>query len=782
MAIETVETAAPHDLLGSAVQRREDPPLLTGDAEYTDDIQHARTVHLAILGSQFAHARIAGIDTTAAEALDGVVGVYTAADIEASGVPGRLRTDSPPDAEAPPHPMLAVDRVRYHGQPVAGVVAEDRYTASEAADLIDVDFEPLEAVVDPVAALDDGAPAVHDSHPDNRAFDWENGDAATTDRAFEAADRVVELDFEINRVVPTAMEPRAAVARYRKSTGTLSVEMSTQNPHKVQSDLSTALDLPAHRIRVRPPHVGGGFGAKLQPYTGHHLAAWCAMQLGRPVKWVATRTEDCTSMIHSRHQVVEAAAAVDADGRIAGVRARTIAPVGGYIGPGGSGVPQNMGRMATGQYDIPAAHVHVTGAFTNTTPLGAYRGAGRPEATYFIERLIDAVADALDEDPVEVRRRNFIAPEDFPYETPLGRSYDSGEYDRALSRALEAVDYGALRAEQAEAREAGRYLGIGLSCYVEGCGAAPGWHEVGVVEVLPSGQVVVKSGTAEIGTGHRTSYAQIVGDELGIDAEDIEVLEGDTDQVIDGGGTGGSRAMPVGGSAVFEAAVEVRERAREVASHLLETSAEDVEFDDGSFHVRGAPDRAVAFEAVAAAAYDEDAVAAMDLEGGAGLGATSYYDPSNYTFPFGAHVAVVEVDPDAGEISLERYVAVDDVGVQINPKIVEGQIHGGVVQGLGQALMERAVYDDNGTLLTGSLQDYPLPRAFDVPELETDSTVTPSPHNPLGVKGVGEAGAIAAPPAVVNAVVDALEPFGVDDLDMPLTPERLWRAIDAGRA
>ncbi|MFC6941568.1 xanthine dehydrogenase family protein molybdopterin-binding subunit [Salinirubellus sp. GCM10025818] len=787
MSFETIEggDAVPSELVGSAVQRREDPHLITGDAEYTDDLQYQGEVHLALLGSQYGHARVNSIDTSAAEAMDGVLATVTWEDVEASDAPGYMRVDNPAGSEesdtdtgatAPDHPLLVDEKVTYQGQPVAAVVAEDRYVAHDAVGAVDVDYDRLDAVTDPVEALEEGAPQIHDIAEGNVAFDWDTGDEAAAEEALESADNVVEFDLEINRVSPTAMEPRTAVAQYRASDDELFVEMSTQNPHQVQADLSKTLGLPDHRIRVRPPDVGGGFGAKLFPYTGHLLAGWCAMELERPVKWVAPRTEDFQTMVHARHHLVSARAAVDDDGTLRGFHADTTVPVGGILAPGGSGVPTNLGVMANGQYDVPGAYVHTTGVFTNTAPTSAYRGAGRPEATYFIERLVDTVARELDMDPAEFRRKNFIDPEDFPFESGLGRTYDSGDYEKTLDRAMEMVDYEGFRERQAEAREEGRYLGLGLSCYVEACGAAPGMFETGDVHVRPSGTVVVRIGTAEIGTGHKTAYTQIVANTLGVPFEDVEILEGDTAEVSEGGGTAGSRAVPVGGGALRESSGKVLEKAREIAGHRLEVSEADLEFEDGEFSVTGAPSRSITIQEVAEVAYE----GADELPDGMepGLEATTYFDPSNYTFPFGTHIAIVEVDPDSGEIAFERYVAVDDVGTQINPKIVEGQIHGGVAQGVGQALYEEAVYDDNGNLLTGSLQDYAMPKAMYIPEMEWDSTVTESPVNPLGAKGVGEAGAIGAPPAVVNAVVDAIAPLGVRTLDTPLFPEKVWRAID----
>ncbi|MFB6310023.1 MAG: xanthine dehydrogenase family protein molybdopterin-binding subunit, partial [Salinirussus sp.] len=526
------------------------------------------------------------------------------------------------------------------------------------------------------------------------------------------------------------------------------------------------------------PDVGGGFGAKLRPYSGYVLAARAAMDVDDPVKWTATRTEEHSSMVHSRHHLIDAQVGVDDDGSIQGFTAETVAPVGAFLMPAGSSPPTNLGVMSKGQYDIPHGYVHTRGAYTNTAYLAAYRGAGRPEAAYWAERMIRIVADELGMDPVELRRRNQIDPDQFPYETHMGRVYDSGDYEHTMDVALEKIGYDEFRERQERARQDDRYLGIGVSSYVESCGSAPGWHEVGEVQVASDGTAIVKSGTAEIGTGHATAFTQIASDALGIPAEDIEIRLGDTDQTSYGGGTAGSRAVPVAGSAIRESADKLIEKASRIAAHALEVSADDVAFDDGEFHVVGAPDRAVTMEEVADLAYSPGDLP-DDID--AGLEFTTYYDPENFTFTFGCHVAVVEVDPDSGEIEFERYIGVDDVGTQINPQVLEGQIHGGIVQGIGQALYEDAEYDANGQLTTGSLQDYAVPRAEHIPEMELDSTVTPSPHNPLGAKGVGEAGAIGAPPAIVNAVIDALEPFGVRDIDMPLTPERVWRAVEEGR-
>jgi carbon-monoxide dehydrogenase large subunit len=778
--IETTDTddVRTGDLVGTSVQRREDPRLLTGDARYTDDIQHPHAVHLAILRSQYAHAHIEDIDTSATETHNDVLTVYTHDDLVESGIEGLLPADDPEYGVTVEHPILARETVRYQGQPIAGVVATERNAAHDALDLIEVEYGRLDVAVGPRNALN-GAPTVHEEAPDNAAFEWEVGDEEATDMVFEQAATTAEVDLVNNRVIPTAMEPRATVAQYQGADDELIVEMSSQNPHTVQRDLSSALGIPTNRITVRVPDVGGGFGAKLQPYTGHVLAAWCAMQLERPVKWRATRTGDLASMVHGRHHHTTIEGALDDSGLIQAIRARTVADVGGYLTHAGSFVPTiAYGRMLTGQYDVQTAHVAVTGAFTNTAPLSAYRGAGRPEACYAVERLASAAAREMDIDPAEFRRRNAIQPSEFPYETPLGHTYDSGEYENTLNAALETVEYGDLRERQAELREEGRYLGIGFSNYVEACGVGPSVTEGGLVRMNPAGEVVAMTGTQDTGQGHATSFAQVVSETLGVDYDDVEIVEGDTDRVPEGGGTAGSRSLAMGGNALREGAEKLVEKGRKIAAGQLEAAPADLDFANGEFRVAGAPERSVTMQEVAQAAYAGEVPEGVEP----GMEETTFFTPEGSTYPFGTHVAVVEVEPDSGEITVERYVAVDDVGTQVNPKLVEGQIVGGVAQGVGQALYEGAEYDDNGNLLTGSLQDYTVPKAEHVPTVEWKYRVTPTPNNPLGAKGVGEAGAIAAPPAVVNAVVDALSPFGVTNLDMPLTSETIWRAIeDTGR-
>ncbi len=775
MPVETVEAEDVRggEFAGSAVKRREDPHLLTGEARYTDDIRYPRMAHLALLGSQYGHAEVESIDTTAAEAAEGVLAVYTHEDLLESGIEGTMPAADPDNGVAVDRPLLARERVRYQGQPVAAVVADERYDAFRALDLIEVEYDRLEAAPELDDALAEGAPAIHDAAEGNVCFESETGDEAATEAAFSDADRTVSLTVANNRVIPTAMEPRAAVAQYRTSEDALIVELSSQNPHSVQDRLSDVLEVPEHRVTVRVPDVGGGFGAKLQPYSGHLLSAWCAMRLERPIKWQARRTDDFQSMVHARHQETEIEAALSAEGDLLGLRGHIDADLGGYATGGGVGIPQGTAAMLCGQYDVPAGHVSVRGVFTNTAPISAYRGAGRPEAAYVIERLANACAQELEMDPAEFRRRNFIPPEEFPVETALGREYDSGDYGTALDRALEMVDYDEFRKRQEDAREEGRYLGIGLSSYVEVCGGSSGDMEGGLIRMNPEGGVVVGTGTQDTGQGHATSFAQVVADELGVAYDDVEVVEGDTDRVPEGGGTAGSRSLPMGGGALRDAAGRLVEKARTIAAHELEASEADLEFEDGEFRVRGVPDRAVTIEEVAEIAHNPRKLP-EDVD--AGMEETSFFTPEGSTAPFGTHVAIVEIDPDTGELAFVRYVAVDDVGTQINPKLVEGQIKGGVAQGIGQAVYEEGRYDENANLATGSLQDYAMPKSWQLPEIEWESTVTPTPNNPLGAKGVGEAGTIAAMPAVVNAAIDALSPFGVEELDAPLSEETLWRA------
>lgn len=790
MTQATKTNGEPNGVFGSAIKRREDPKLITGKAKYTDDLQLPNLAHCAILRSPYAHARIVNIDASAARSMDGLIAVYTADDI--NDIPGAIPVGwLLPNLKTPAHSMLAKDRVRHVGDGVAVVVAEDRYIAQDALEAIWVEYEPLPAVADPKKAAQAGAPLVHDDAPNNVAFDWEIGDKAKTDAAFASATHVATLDLVNNRLIPNAMEPRAAMADFNNITGELTLYLTTQNPHIHRLLMSLAsLGLPENKIRVIAPEVGGGFGSKIHHYADEAIVSWCAMQLGRPVKWTSTRSEAFQTDVHGRDHVTHAEIALDADGKILGLRVDTYASMGAYLSTFAPAVPTYLyGTLLSGEYDIPAIYCHVLGVFTHTTPVDAYRGAGRPEATFVVERLMDRAARVTGIDPAEIRRRNFVPSDQFPFQTQVALQYDSGNYEGTLDKALEIIDYANFRAEQEAARQQGRYIGLGLSSYIEACGLAPsavvgslgaqaGQWESSIVRVLPTGKVLVYSGSSGHGQGHGTTFAQIVATELGIPYEDIEIMEGDTAQIPHGWGTYGSRSAAVGGSSIAVGAQKVVEKAKKIAAHLLEAAEEDLDFSNGKFSVKGSPDQAKTIQEVALQAY-----LAHNLPKGIepALEATTFYDPSNFVYPFGTHVAVVEVNADTGQVKLLRYLAVDDVGNVINPMIVDGQIHGGIAQGVGQALYETAVYDESANLLSGSLMDYAMPKAHFLPSFETDRTVTPCPHNPLGVKGVGEAGSIASPAAVVNAIVDALSPFGIEHIDMPVTPEKVWKAIKGSR-
>ncbi|HEY8478082.1 MAG TPA: molybdopterin cofactor-binding domain-containing protein [Chloroflexota bacterium] len=777
-------------LFGSAVRRREDPRLISGRATYVGDITLPGMAYAAILRSPFAHARIRRIDTSKARALPGVVAVYTGRDLQGKlgSIPcAWLIPDS--DLKVPEHPALAVDKVRFTGDGVAMVIAESQAVARDALELIEVDYEPLPAVVDQEKAMEPGAPQLHDSVPNNVAFHWRlrGGDV---DAAFREADVVVRQRLHNQRLIPTAMETRASMAQHNPASGDLVLWTTSQNPHIHRVLLSGILGMAEHKLRVIAPEIGGGFGSKIHCYPEEALVCYAAMALKRPVKWVEDRRENYVGTIHGRDHVQDVEVAAKRDGTILGLRVVCKANLGAYLSTAAPGIPTILhGLMYSGAYRIPNIAADVYGVLTNTTPVDAYRGAGRPEATYLVERMMDLVAREIGMDPVDLRRKNFIPADAFPYTVATGITYDSGNYEAALQKALDRLDYAAIRAEQQRLRQQGRYIGVGFSTYVEICGLGPsqvagavgfqgGLWESAVVRVHPTGKVTAFTGTNPHGQGEETTFAQIVADTLGVPIEDVEIVHGDTGAIPMGWGTYGSRTTPVGGAAIYEAARRVREKARKLAAHLLEASESDVEFADGRFFVRGVPGRSKTFQEVALMAN-----LAWNLPSGMepGLEASSFYDPSNFTYPFGTHVAVVEVDPSTGKVQLLRYIAVDDCGRAINPMIIDGQVHGGVVQGVAQALWEAAVYGEDGQLLSGSLMDYALPKADDLPTIETDRTETPSPVNALGVKGVGETGTIAATPAVVNAVVDALAPFGVKHIDMPLWPERVWRAIQQAR-
>ena len=768
-------------LVGTKVRRREDPRLVQGLSHYVDDLRMADVMHVAILRSPHAHARINGIDTDAAAALAGVVTVVTGADIGDSvgSVPCAAAN---PTLRTPPHPVLARDEVRYVGEPVAAVVAGDSYTARDALDLIEVDYEPLPAVSDLEKALEPGSPLVHSQWDSNQAFTFECG-TGDMDKARAEADVIVKQKFIHQRLAPIPVETRGVVARYFPGEDELTVWSSTQIPHLLRAMLALMLNFPEHRIRIIAPEVGGGFGCKLNVYREEGLLAHLAMKLKGTVKWIEGRRENIQATIHGRGQVGTVEAAVKNDGTILGVTYDSLLDTGAYHQLLTPGMPPLTGLMISGSYKIPTLKFTSTGGFTNKVATDAYRGAGRPEATLVIERTMDLIARELDMDPLEVRRKNFAQPSDFPLSVATGLAYDSGNYQAALDRALEMVGYEDLRAEQKRLREEGRYMGIGFSTYVEICAMGPsaalpagGW-ESGTVRMDFTGKATVLTGVSPHGQGEETTFAQIVSDDLGVPIEDVAVLHGDTAVVPNGIGTFGSRGISVGGTAVYMATQKVKEKAEAIAANVLECSAEDLEFEDGKFSVKGVPDKGITIQEVALQAH-----VATKLPAGMepGLQATSVFEPSNFTFPFGTHICVVEVDTQSGEIEIKKYVAVDDCGKVINPMIVDGQVQGGIAQGLGQALLEEVVYDEDGQLVTGSLMDYAVARAEDLPPLEFDRTETPSPVNPMGVKGVGEAGTIGSTPSIVNAVVDALAPFGVTHIDMPLKPEKIWRLCQGG--
>ncbi len=778
-------------LIGSAIKRREDPALVTGRGKYTDDLKFPNMAHATMVRSPHAHARIRGIDPAAARRLPGLNADYNMADAQRAGMPGMIPVGwLLPNLKTPAHPMLASEVVRYVGDAVAVVVAEDRYLARDAADSVAVDYQPLPAETNPHAATAPGAPQVHQEAPSNVAFDWEIGDRAKVDAAFRTAARTVKVALRNNRLIPHAIEPRAVIADWDSTKGDMTIHMTTQNPHVHRLLMCLAsIGLPEHKVRVVAPEVGGGFGSKIHHYPDESIVAMCAKLLDRPVKWAATRTETNATDAHGRDHVTEAEMALDANGKILGLRVETWANMGAYLSTFAPAVPTYLyGTLLSGQYDIPAIHCRVIGTFTHTTPVDAYRGAGRPEATLVVERLMHLAGEQTKLGPAEVRRRNFVRPDAFPFQTQDAMAYDSGNYAPALERALAILGHDALRAEQAKRRAAGRggkQIGIGFSTFIEACGLAPsavvgslgaqaGQWESAEVRVHPTASVTVYTGSSAHGQGHETTFAQIVADRLGVALEAVEVIHGDTDQVQFGMGTYGSRSAAVGGSAIAKSVDKVIEKGKKIAAHLLEAAVEDVEFADGTFAVKGSPDKNVPLGGVALQAYLAHNYPA-DLE--PGLSGTTFYDPANFTYPFGAHLCAVEVDTETGETTLLRYVAVDDVGNVINPMIVEGQVHGGVAQGIGQALWEEAVYDETGQLITASLMDYAVPKIHNLVSFELERTVTPCPHNPLGVKGVGEAGAIASPAAVVNAVHDALQPWGIENIDMPLRPEKIWRAL-----
>ena len=790
--------------VGERIKRTEDPRLIKGLAHYVDDIRLPDTLHVAFVRSIYAHGRIKSIDTSEAASAPGVVAVYTGKDI-ASKIGPVPCAAALPDLKVPDYRVLATDKVLFVGHPIAAVVATDKYAARDAVDQVAVEVEELPAVVHVIDGVPT-TPVVHEHFGDNIAYKLTSGEG-DIEAALKAADRIVSQKMIHQRLAPIAMEPRGVLARYFPGEEELTVWSSTQIPHLLRTQLALMIGIPENKLRVITPEVGGGFGSKLNVYAEEALLGWISMQLGKPVKWIESRRENMQATIHGRAQVGTVEVGVKNDGTITGLRYNVVADLGAYHQLLTPAIPTLTGLMLSGAYKIPAIQMNVTGVFTNKMSTDAYRGAGRPEATYVVERVMDVVARELNMDPVEVRRKNFPAATEFPFHTATGLDYDSGDYEGALKKALDLSGYQKLREAQKKARANGKLIGIGVSSYVEICALGPsqampagGW-ESATVRIEPTGKVTILTGASPHGQGQETSFAQIAADELGVDINDITVIHGDTGVVQYGIGTFGSRATAVGGTAVLIAIQKLKEKAAKIAAHMMQCDASAVSFEAGRYSRQAAAAAGVSEPVVPVGQAPAGALPEPSTEGKTsltiqeialaahiakeippdtepGLSATYFFEPKNFTFPFGTHVCVVEIDKDTGETKIVRYIAVDDCGKVINPLLVDGQVHGGIVQSIGQALYEEVIYDDQGQLVTGELMDYALPKASQIPWFETDRTETPSPVNPLGVKGVGEAGTIGATPAIVNAVVDALAPYGVTHLDMPLRPEKVWRIIN----
>jgi aerobic carbon-monoxide dehydrogenase large subunit len=772
--------------IGASVKRREDIRFITGKGHYVDDINRPGQAYAYFLRSPHAHATIETIDASAALKSPGVVAVFTGDDIASDKVGGLIcgwmihsKDGSPMKAGA--HPALAQGKVRYVGDHVAVVIADSYAQAREAAEKIIVDYRELPAAVDTATAANAGQPQIHDAAPNNTVFNWHVGDKASTDAAFAGAAHVTELDLVNNRLIPNAMEPRAAIGEYDSGTDAITLYTTSQNPHVARLVLSAFIGLaPEHKLRVIAPDVGGGFGSKIFIYAEETVCAWAAKKMDRPVKWTAERTESFLADAHGRDHVTHAELALDAQGKIVGLRAHTIANLGAYLSTFASSVPTYLyGILLSGQYDIPAIYCEVDAVYTNTAPVDAYRGAGRPEATFVVERLVEKAARETGRDSAEFRRANFVKT--FPHQTPVILAYDAGDYPKALDKALELADYKGVAQRKAASAKKGMLRGVGFSAYIEACGLAPsaavgslgagvGLWESAEVRVNPIGTVEILTGSHSHGQGHETTFAQLVSSRLGVPIENVSIVHGDTDKVQFGMGTYGSRSGAVGMAAISKALDKIETKAKKVAGHVLEASEQDIEFKDGKFSVKGT-DKGIDFGSVALNAYTAHKFNGQELE--PGLKETAFWDPTNFTFPAGVHICELEIDPETGVVTIDRWTAVDDFGKLINPMIVEGQVHGGIAQGVGQALLEGAHYDGDGQLLTASYMDYCMPRADDLPSFKVDTIETPCPSNPLGIKGCGEAGAIASPPAVINAITDAL---GHEDVTMPATPQVVWRA------
>ena len=773
--------------IGAAVRRKEDRRFITGTGHYTDDINRPGQSYAYFVRSPHAHATIKSIDAKAAAQMPGVLAVLTGPDLAADKIGNLIcgwmihsKDGSPMKMAA--HPALANGKACHVGDPVAVVVAETLAQARDAAEKVKVDYAVLPAVADPAAAQNKGAPQIHDVAANNTIYQWQLGDAKAVDAAFKSAKHVTKLDIVNNRLVPNAIEPRAAIGDYDSGTGTFTLWNTTQNPHVARLVIAAFVGMaPEHKLRVIAPDVGGGFGSKIFIYPEEVVALWASKRVGRPVKWAADRSEAFLSDAHGRDHVTHAEMAFDAEGKVVGLRVKTIANLGAYMSTFSSSIPTYLyATLLSGQYEIPQIYCEVDAVYTNTVPVDAYRGAGRPEATFVVERLMEVGARELGQDPAELRRKNFIKK--FPHQTPVIMNYDAGDYNASLKKAMELADYKGFAKRKRESARHGKLRGIGLSTYIEACGLAPsqaagslgagvGLWESAEVRVNPTGSVEVLTGSHAHGQGHETTFAQVVSERLGIPIDNVSVVHGDTDKVQFGMGTYGSRSGAVGMSALVKALDKVEAKAKKVAAHLLEAAEGDIEFKDGKFSVAGT-DKSAAWGDVTLNAYIAHKFSGQELEPGLKEGA--FYDPTNFTFPAGCHICEVEIDTDTGNTEIVAWTAVDDFGVVINPMIVEGQVHGGIAQGVGQALCEGAVYDKEGQLVTGSFMDYCMPRADHLPAMKVETTVTKCPSNPLGIKGCGEAGAIAAPAAVINAITDAI---GTEQLAMPATPQTVWAAL-----
>jgi carbon-monoxide dehydrogenase large subunit len=779
-------------LIGERVKRREDPRLIQGRGTYVDDIKITGMRHVAFKRSDIAHGKITAIDTSAAEKMDGVDAVFTGADIAKILAPMPIGTPFP----SPPHHAVAVDVVRYAGEPVAVVVAADRYVARDAADAIVVSYDPLPVVVDPEAAMEGKPGVIHKDFPNNLAValvpsgtgvapDLSKVDNTAVDKAFADAEVVISQRMVNHRLVPNAMEPRGVLAHWEPGKETMTIWSSTQNPHILKTMIAAMNGLGQHQVRAIAPEVGGGFGAKINIYAEEYVCSVVSKKLGLPIKWIEDRTEAFVATTHGRDIIGYVDVAARKDGKVLGLKMRLIADIGAYNMLLTAAIPTLTMMMANGTYDIPAIRTTLTEVFTNKTPTDAYRGAGRPEATYFVERAMDMLACELKMDPAELRRRNFIKSNQFPYQTQMGAVYDSGDYEKALDAALKAANWTGLVAERDQARKDGRLVGLGLAMYVEVCGIGPssalptgGW-EHGQVTVERDGRITATTGASPHGQGNETTFAQMLADQFSVPFEHVTILHGDTGVSKQGIGTFGSRSQAVAGTALHLAGTRVKKKMAQFAAAMLEASEEDIVFENGTIGVKGAPAKAKTFAEIAGYAY-----VPVPLPAGMepGLSDEAFFEPANNTYPFGCHISMLEVDRETGEPKLLKLIAVDDAGHLINPMIVEGQIHGGLAQGIGQAMVEEAVYNEDGQLMTGSFMDYAMPRANDFPRFELSATVTPTPCNPFGAKGVGEAGTLGSTPCIVSAAVDALSPLGVKHIDMMLRPEKLWRLITSAQS